>query len=66
MPTLNKTIKKLLNIVARVRHIFEKLTLFNLRLNRSSKSGFFYPCGIFKSNFKDVRRLRNQRRLNPY
>lgn len=32
--------------------------LFKIRL--------FYPCGIFKSNFKDVRRLRNQRRLNPY
>jgi hypothetical protein len=32
--------------------------LFKIRL--------FYPCGIFKRNFKDVRRLRNQRRLNPY
>lgn len=32
--------------------------LFKIRL--------FYPSGIFKSNFKDVSRLRNQRRLNPY
>lgn len=54
MPTLNETIKKLRNIAARVRHIFEKLTLFNLRLNRSSKSGFFTLVGFLKVILKTL------------